>query len=143
MSGSGFYEVDKRREAAKEQSSVHFAPIILLIPTIAMLNRVIIASLMLIILARVDGQLSSLGDPKTVEQKDREGVTVMNRSELQELKERALVGAEVSMAFIVILFYLHVCLSTIISHFCLNAQNEFSSCCSAHAKASRHPSVRK
>jgi len=83
-----------------------------------MLNRVIIASLMLIILARVDGQLSSLGDPKTVEQKDREGVTVMNRSELQELKERALVGAEVSMAFIVIvpvyfntLFYLYAILS--------------------------------
>ena len=117
MSGSGFYEVDKRREAAKQRSFC--TTIILQYRSITMLNRVIIASLMLIILARVDGQLSSLGDPKTVEQKDREGVTVMNRSELQELKERALVGAEVSMmAFIVIvpvyfntLFYLYAILS--------------------------------
>jgi hypothetical protein len=120
VSGSGFYEVDKiKARSSKAAFILHHYNIVLPIPTIAMLNRVIIASLMLIILARVDGQLSSLGDPKTVEQKDREGVTVMNRSELQELKERALVGAEVSMmAFIVIvpvyfntLFYLYAILS--------------------------------
>jgi hypothetical protein len=61
-----------------------------------MMNRVISASLLLPLIAsaNADGLLSSLRDPKTVEQK--EGVVVMDRRELQELKERALLSAEVS-----------------------------------------------
>lgn len=56
------------------------------------------ASLLLMLMTSVsaDSLLSSLGDPETVEQNERKGVIVMNRSEMQELKERALVGAEVS-----------------------------------------------
>ena len=63
-----------------------------------MMNRVIIASLLLMTSASTgaDSLHSSLGDPKTVEQKERKGVNVLNRREMQELKERALVGAEVS-----------------------------------------------
>jgi hypothetical protein len=60
------------------------------------MNRVISTSLLLLIAsANADyGLFSSFGDPKTVEQK--EGVSVIDSRELQELRERALVGAEVS-----------------------------------------------
>jgi hypothetical protein len=62
-------------------------------------NRVITgASLLLMLLiasANADGLLSSLRDPRTVVEK-KEGAVVMDRRELQELKERALLGAEVS-----------------------------------------------
>lgn len=55
-------------------------------------------SLLLMLMAKVsaDSLLPSLGDPETIEQVERKGVIVMNRSEMQELKERALMGAEVS-----------------------------------------------
>lgn len=63
-----------------------------------MMNRVIIASLLLMLMtsASADGLLSSLGGPETVERKERKGVIVMDRSDMQELKQRALAGAEVS-----------------------------------------------
>ncbi len=66
--------------------------------TTAMMNRVIFASLLLMLMTSVsaDGLLSSLGDHETVEQKERKGVIVMDRSDMQELKQRALAGAEVS-----------------------------------------------
>lgn len=62
-----------------------------------MMKRVISTSLQLLLIASANadyGLFSSLGDPKTVEQK--EGVSVIDSRELQELRERALAGAEVS-----------------------------------------------
>lgn len=121
------------------------------------MNRVTSASLLLLLpiaLANADGLLSSLNDPKTVEQKEE--VISMNKRELQELHERALMGAEVS-----VLFKSRASLTShgrisnniySISTFCplisphLPPSSSImwcSSCCSAHAKAARQTTVRK